>query len=140
MIGAFESGLYPFCQRTNRSVSIWKEDKYQELYHGKQILQGHIQQRQHQDWSVEIAVILEVARSESSANPIETQPVQLPSPINALSSTGTAIQSPDRLDLQDVYHVTDLSYYTHAHVTIIRYYSGQFFSIGYCNCTLLILL
>ena len=40
---------------------------------------------------------------------------------------------------EEVYHVTDLSY-THAHVTIIRDYSGQFYSVCYCSCTLLILL
>ena len=39
------------------------------------------------------------SRCESFDNPIETQPVRIPSPINTHSHTGIAIQPPDRLNL-----------------------------------------
>ena len=38
-------------------------------------------------------------RSESSANQTETQPVQIPNPINTHLHSGTAIRPPDRLNL-----------------------------------------
>ena len=38
-------------------------------------------------------------RSESSANQTETQPVQIPSPINTRLRSRTAIRPPDRLNL-----------------------------------------